>query len=180
MGERVNGGDARDETFRPPSAGECEDAATFAAALEGSAPDAEADDALRAARFLEALGRATTDDEVAAARLRRALVARASASPRRAFLRAAAAAAAVVLVAVLAARARPRAAVSAALLAEREVAAERAVARSLSGRGDSLDAGVAVFDALLRERASAASPSAASAPDPSASPALTPTAGGPT
>jgi hypothetical protein len=174
--ERVSGGrDDRDETLRPPAPAEVEEAARLAAALEdGSPADGET---LAAARFLQAVGRADADDEVAARRLRRSLVARASS--RRVFLRAAAAAAAVLVLALGAARLRRHEDAS-NLLAAREAAAERAVAGIVSLRGDSLDAGVAVFDALLRERASASSPSAGSSVAPAASPAFTPTAGGPT
>jgi hypothetical protein len=94
--------------------------------------------------------------------------------------RTAAVAAAVVLVASFAMRLRRSEPPSPDLLAAREAAAERAVALSLSGRTDSLDAGVAVFDSLLRERASATSSSTGSATDPAIAPAFTPTTGGPT
>ena len=164
-----------DETLRAASPEEIAEAARLAAALENGSP-AE-DESLRAARFLQAVGRAGAGDEIAARRLRRSLVARASS--RRMLLRSAAAAAAVLVLALGVVRGRRHERPD-ELLAEREVAAERAVARALSGRTDSLDAGVAVFEALLRERASATTSSAASSADPAAAPALTPTAGGPT
>jgi hypothetical protein len=166
-----------DEAVPVATPGEAEGAARLAEALEGRAGAAAAfDDALSAARFLQAVGRAASDDDVAARRLRRRLVARAS--WRRALLRAGAAAA-VLLAATLATRLRHAEPPTADILAQREFAAERAVARARTARGDSLDAGVAVFDALLRERAAASSAPSASEPD-SAVPAPTPTAGGPT
>lgn len=166
--------DDRDVTFSPPTPAEAEEAARLAAALEdGSVPDG---DVLAAARFLQAVGRADVDDEVSAKRLRRELTARASS--RRVFLRAAAAAAAVLVLAFGAVRLRRHEDAS-SLLAAREAAAERAVAGLGSLRGDALDEGVAVFDALLRERASASSPSSGAPAAPDASPAVTPTAGGP-